>query len=66
MTDSTTATVRSQYEHIDGRRTWGEVFARAEPAIQAAAPTDEALFEDFGEIYELLNAIERLLLRRPS
>jgi SAM-dependent methyltransferase len=59
---------RSVLEHIDGHRTWGEVFARvrAEPAIQAAAPTHEALFEDFREIYELLNAIERLLLRRPS
>jgi hypothetical protein len=46
----------------------GEVFARvrAEPALQAAAPTDDALFEDFREIYEILNAIERLLLRRPS
>ncbi len=59
---------RSVLEHIDGHRTWGEVFARvrAEPALQAAAPTDEALFEDFREIYEILNAIERLLLRRPS
>ena len=59
---------RSVLEHIDGRRAWSEVFARvrAEPAIQAAAPTDEALFEDFREIYELLNAIERLLLRRPA
>jgi SAM-dependent methyltransferase len=59
---------RSVLEHIDGRRTWGEVFARvrAEPALQAAAPTDGALFEDFSELYELLNAIERLLLRRPT
>jgi SAM-dependent methyltransferase len=59
---------RSVLEHLDGRRTWAEVFARvrAEPAIKFAAPTDEALFEDFREIYELLNAIERLLLRRPS
>jgi hypothetical protein len=40
--------------------------ARAEPALQAAAPTDEALFEAFRELYEILNAIERLLLRRPS
>lgn len=59
---------RSVLEHLDGQRTWGEVFARvrAEPALQAAAPTDEALFEDFREIYEILNAIERLLLRRPA
>lgn len=59
---------RSVLEHIDGRRTWAEVFerVRAEPALRMAAPTDEALFEDFREIYEILNAIERLLLRRPS
>jgi hypothetical protein len=59
---------RSVLEHIDGRRTWGEVFerVRAEPALQPAAPTDEALFEDFRELYEILNAVERLLLRRPS
>jgi hypothetical protein len=59
---------RSVLEHLDGRRSWAEVFARvrAEPALKAAAPSDEALFEDFREIYEILNAIERLLLRRPA
>jgi len=58
---------RSVLEHIDGRRSWAEVFerVRAEPALKSAAPTDEALFEDFREIHDILNAIERLLLRRP-
>ena len=58
---------RSILEHMDGIRTWKEIFARvrAEPALKAEAPADEALFEDFREIYEILNAIERLLLRRP-
>ena len=46
----------------------GWVFARvrAESVLRAETPTDEALFEDFREIYEMLNAVERLLLRRPS
>jgi hypothetical protein len=50
---------------IDGRATFGEIFdaVRAE-AADSTPPTDARLFEDFREIYEALNGIDRLLLRR--
>jgi hypothetical protein len=52
--------------HIDGKRSFGQIFdlVRADPA--ARAPTDEELFADFKPVYELLNAIERILLRHAS
>lgn len=54
--------------HIDGQRTFGEIFAlvRADPAVAAAAPSDAILFDDFRQTYDALNAIERLLLRHQS
>ena len=54
--------------HIDGQRSFGEIFAllRADPACAAAAPTDAQLFDDFRQTYDALNAIERLLLRHES
>jgi SAM-dependent methyltransferase len=50
---------------IDGRSSFGEIFdaVRAETG-DATPPTDARLFEDFREIYEALNGIDRLLLRR--
>jgi SAM-dependent methyltransferase len=50
---------------IDGKRTFREIFAavRADPAYRAEAPGDAALFADFREAYEVLAAIDRLLLR---
>jgi hypothetical protein len=45
----------------------GEVLRpRADSAPRTDAPTDDALFEDLREIYELLNANERRLLRHRS
>ena len=52
-------------KHVDGARTFREIFelVRAEPTLAASAPTDEDLFADFAPLFELLNAIDRLLLR---
>ena len=51
-------------ERIDGRRTFGEIFSavREIPAFRAAPPDDAALFAEFREAYDVLNAIDRLLL----
>jgi len=51
---------------IDGRLSFGEIFARVrkEAAFRDGPADDAALFEDFRESYETLNAIDRLLLRR--
>jgi len=53
---------------IDGRRSFGEIFEQFRAAWQgkAAAPDNAALFADFAESYETLNALERLLLRHVS
>ena len=50
---------------IDGRLCFGEIFdrVRREAAFKDAPPDDAALFEDFREAWETLNAIDRLLLR---
>jgi len=52
---------------IDGRRSFGEIFEqfRRDWHGKAQAPDDGALFADFSETYDTLNAIERLLLRHP-
>jgi SAM-dependent methyltransferase len=54
--------------HIDGKRTFGQIFdlVRADPAAKLEAPDNAALFADFRPVYELLNAIERILLRHVS
>ena len=54
--------------HIDGSATWHEIFerVRAHPEHGGLPPTDAELFEDFRGLYELLNAIDRLLLRHGS
>ena len=53
------------FKHIDGKRTFRDIFecVRAEPACKAEAPSDEDLFADFADFFELLNAMDRLLLR---
>jgi len=52
---------------IDGQRSFGDIFAqfRRDWHGKAAAPDDAALFADFAESYDTLNAIDRLLLRHP-
>ena len=53
---------------IDGQKSFGEIFGqfRAEWHGQAAAPDNTALFADFAESYDTLNALERLLLKHPD
>jgi hypothetical protein len=53
---------------IDGKKSFGEIFDafRASWHGQAAAPDNAALFADFAESYDTLNALERLLLRHPD
>ncbi|MEO7401817.1 MAG: class I SAM-dependent methyltransferase, partial [Polaromonas sp.] len=53
---------------IDGQKSFGEIFDqfRADWQGQAAAPDNAALFADFAESYETLNALERLLLTHPQ
>jgi len=52
---------------IDGNRSFGEIFDqfRADWHGKAAAPDNEVLFADFAEPYEVLNALDRLLLKHP-
>ena len=53
---------------IDGQKSFGEIFDqfRAGWQGQAAAPDNAALFADFAESYDTLNALERLLLKHPD
>jgi len=50
---------------VDGTRSFGEIFAevRREKGPKGEALGDQALFADFRESYEVLNALERMLLR---
>lgn len=54
--------------HIDGQRSFQQVFdlVRADPALRAAPPDNATLFADFHDSYQVLNAIERILLRHPQ
>ncbi len=56
---------RHVLSRIDGQRTFGEIFdaVRAELAPSGASPGDDALFEDFRPLHDLLASIDRLLLR---
>ena len=53
---------------IDGQRSFGAIFEqfRADWHGKAAAPDNATLFADFQPVYEVLNALERLLLRHPQ
>ena len=53
---------------IDGQRSFAQIFARfrTDWQGQAPAPDDAALFADFADTYNTLNALERLLLRHPD
>jgi ubiquinone/menaquinone biosynthesis C-methylase UbiE len=52
--------------HIDGKRTFGEIFDIVRNEFRAAAPDNATLFADFSESFDCLNAIERLLLRHKD
>ena len=51
--------------HIDGETSFAAIFERVrkQHGADAAALPDVSLFDDFRDIYETLNALERLLLR---
>jgi SAM-dependent methyltransferase len=53
---------------IDGEKSFADIFEafRAAWKGQAAAPDNAALFADFADCYEALNALDRLLLRHPA
>ncbi len=53
---------------IDGKKTFGEIFEQFRAAWQgkAAAPDNAVLFADFAESFDVLNALDRLLLKHPS
>ena len=53
---------------IDGQKSFGEIFDQFRAAWhgQAAAPDNAALFADFADSYDTLNALERLLLKHPD
>lgn len=53
---------------IDGKKTFGDIFDQFRAAWQgkAAAPDNAVLFADFAESFDVLNALDRLLLRHPS
>jgi SAM-dependent methyltransferase len=55
-------------QHLDGQTSFAAIFdrVRAQHASGEAALPDATLFEDFREIYEAFNALERLLLRAPA
>jgi SAM-dependent methyltransferase len=51
--------------HIDGKNSFRKIFnlVRRDPAFRTLAPRDDVLFADFRDVYETLNALERVLLR---
>ncbi len=51
--------------HIDGEKSFGEIFAllRAAAEFRAAVPGDEELFRSFAPVYEFLSSLDRILLR---
>jgi len=51
--------------HIDGNTSFAAIFekVRQQHGADAARVSDDALFDDFRDIYENLNALDRLLLR---
>ena len=58
--------VQRIFGHLDGRRSWGEIFAGVRRDLPLESPTDEALFADFEPWYDALRSIDRLLLHRSS
>jgi SAM-dependent methyltransferase len=51
--------------HIDGKRTFAQIFDLVRADV-GAAQDNATLFADFKPVYDLLNAIERILLRHAS
>lgn len=55
-------------QHIDGQRSFGQIFerVRAEPTNRHLKLSNQQLFADFSSSFDILNTIERLLLRHKS
>jgi SAM-dependent methyltransferase len=55
-------------QHVDGQASFGTIFdrVRAQHAVADTALSNATLFEDFREVYDAFNALERLLLRAPA
>lgn len=58
------------FSYLDGKRSFQQIFDLVRASLRvngvAVLPDNAALFADFRPAYEVLNAIERLLLRLPS
>ena len=54
--------------HIDGATTFGTIFGRvrAQHGKDEGGLSDASLFDDFRDIYETLNALERMLLKSST
>ena len=48
-------------KHIDGKRTWREIFDMVRASGVSAS--DDEFFKDLAPVYDVLNAIDRVLLR---
>lgn len=55
-------------KHIDGTRTFGQIFerVRGEPQCAGRPPGDGELFADFAGFFGVLHALDRLLLRHHT
>lgn len=56
--------VQQIFNHLDGMRSWREIFTRVRHEMAADPPSDRDLFEDFRPWFDALGLIDRLLLRR--
>jgi hypothetical protein len=52
-------------KHVDGRRSFGEIFtlARSEPELRGKSCSDAELFADFRTFFDVLRAVDVMLLR---
>ena len=56
--------VHSIFSHLNGERSWREIFARVRAGVAANPPSDAVLFDDFQPWFDALGLIDRMLLRR--
>ncbi len=52
------------FVHLNGERSWHQIFERVRASIAIDPPSDETLFEDFRPWFDALTLIDRMLLRR--
>ncbi len=56
--------VQRIFSHLNGERSWREIFARVRDEVPTNSPGDEVLFDDFKPWFDALRLIDRMLLRR--